>query len=86
MTLPRLACMPPCAAAECERFGGTSDKNDHIVAAPLRADADAQARESAADHQNVRVNYFHSLASSLLTSVQVSSAQVQIHADRHLKP
>ena len=25
MTLPRLACMPPCAATECERFGGTSD-------------------------------------------------------------
>jgi len=25
-TLPRLACMPPCAALLCERLGGTSDR------------------------------------------------------------
>ena len=38
--------MPPCAAAECERLGGTSDRMIDVVAAPLGADRRARSPAS----------------------------------------
>jgi hypothetical protein len=43
-------------------LGRHQRKNDDIMAAPFSADADAQTCQSAADHQNIGVDYLHGLS------------------------
>ena len=54
--------MPPWAAAEWDRFGGTSDSTMASWPAPARADGDAQPGEAAADDQHVGIDDLHGAA------------------------
>ena len=53
------ACMPPCAAFECERLGGTSDRMIASWPRRLARDRQPQPGEPAADDQDVGVDDLH---------------------------
>src|SRR5918994_1770177 len=49
-------------------LGRHQRKNDHIVTAPFRADADAQPGQTSANHKNVGINDFHKVSVSKVNS------------------